>query len=90
MDSKLFAAVFTSVFLAEIGDKTQLATLAFASEARNGKWTVFAASSLALVLAAGLGVAGGALLGQLVAPRVLTRIAAVAFVAIGVWTWTKA
>ena len=90
MDPKLFLAVFTSVFVAEIGDKTQLATLLFASNAEHGKWTIFLAASLALVLAAAIGVLAGAALGKFVEPRVLTRMAAVAFVLLGVWTWIKA
>lgn len=89
MDPKLFLAVFTSVFVAEIGDKTQLATMLFASNDAHGKWTVFLAASLALALAAGIGVLAGAALGKFVEPRTLTRIAAVAFVALGVWTWIQ-
>src|ERR1043165_4900776 len=53
---KTFSAVFVTVFLAEIGDKTQLATLLFSSERDTNKWIVFAGSSSPLLLAAGLGV----------------------------------
>lgn len=90
MDWKLFATVFASVFVAEIGDKTQLATMLFAADARHGKATVLLASIAALACAATIGVLAGAAIGKLVDARTLTRIAAVGFVAIGVWTWIKA
>lgn len=90
MDWKLFTAVFASVFVAEIGDKTQLATMLFAADARHGKATVLVASIAALACAAALGVLAGASLGKLVDARTLTRIAAAGFVALGVWTWLRA
>ncbi len=84
MDKRLFLTVFASVFLAEIGDKTQLATMAFAS-GTTSRWTVFAASAAALVLAAGIGVLFGDLVARIVSPRVLTTAAGVAFLLIGGW-----
>lgn len=90
MDAKLFATVFGSVFLAELGDKTQLATLLFASESDNPKLTVFLASALALVLTTAIGVIAGAALGRLVSPRTLSIVAGVGFIAIGLWTLSRA
>ena len=55
MDAKLFGTVFTTVFLAELGDKTQLATLAFASDEKRSSWTVFLGAAAALVTSAALG-----------------------------------
>ena len=46
MDGKLFVAVFGTVFLAKLGDKTQLATLLFATRESVSLWTVFAGASL--------------------------------------------
>jgi putative Ca2+/H+ antiporter (TMEM165/GDT1 family) len=86
MDGKFFLTVFTSVLLAEIGDKTQLATLLFAADEARSKWLVFAAASLALVVAAAVGVFAGALAGRHVPPNVLRTAAGIGFIAIGVWT----
>jgi putative Ca2+/H+ antiporter (TMEM165/GDT1 family) len=90
MDPKLFATVFVTVFLAEMGDKTQLATMLYAADAKNGKWTVLAASALALCVVAAIGVAAGKLVGDRVPPRTLRWIAGTGFVAIGAWTIWKA
>lgn len=82
----LFATVFTTIFVAELGDKTQLATLLYAADAQNPKMTVFIAAASALALSAGLGVLGGALISQYLSPQLLSRVAGVGFVAIGLWT----
>ncbi len=50
MDLRMFATVFVTIFVAELGDKTQLATLLYAAEAENSKVVVFLASASALVL----------------------------------------
>ena len=84
--TRAFFSVFVTVFLAEIGDKTQLATMLFASEAKVSKWVIFAGSALALVLAAGIGVIVGAQLERFVAPRTLKLVAGIGFIAIGLWT----
>ena len=90
MDPKLLAEVFAAVFIAELGDKTQLATMLFAADKAVSKWTVFAGASLALVLASGIGVLAGTLLSQYVGPKMLNYLAGAGFVAIGVWTLVKA
>jgi putative Ca2+/H+ antiporter (TMEM165/GDT1 family) len=90
MDTKLFAMVFGSVFLAELGDKTQLATMLFVSESANPRLVVFCASALALVVTSALGVLGGAALAQVVSPRALSVAAGVGFIAIGAWTLARA
>ncbi len=83
---KVFATVFTTVFIAEIGDKTQLATVLFASEAKTSKWVIFAGAALALTAAAGIGVLVGAQLERFVSPRTLKLVAGIGFIAIGIWT----
>ena len=85
MDPKLFATVFITVFLAELGDKTQLATLLFASDAAHSKVTVFAASAAALVLASGVGVLAGSIVAAYVDPKALRWVAAFGFIGVGVW-----
>ena len=69
MDFRLFATVFSTIFVAELGDKTQLATLLYASDASHPKWTVFAASAAALVLTSALGVLAGSLVAEYVSPK---------------------
>jgi putative Ca2+/H+ antiporter (TMEM165/GDT1 family) len=86
MDLKLFAAVFATIFLAELGDKTQLATLLYAADARSPKLTVFVAAASALALTSALGVVAGGWLSQHVSERVLRVAAGAGFIAIGVWT----
>jgi putative Ca2+/H+ antiporter (TMEM165/GDT1 family) len=86
MDFKALLTVFATVFMAELGDKTQLATVLFAADARNNPWLIFAASSAALVCAAGLGVMAGGWLSRHVDTRMLSIVAGVGFVAIGAWT----
>jgi putative Ca2+/H+ antiporter (TMEM165/GDT1 family) len=90
MDVKRFLVVFGSVFLAELGDKTQLATLLFAAREGTSRWVVFAASATALVAASALGVVAGAALGERLDPRLLQRAAGIAFLALGAWTLWRA
>ena len=84
MDWKLALTTFAAVFLAELGDKTQLATLSFAAGG-NSRWAVFFGSAGALVAASAIAVLAGEALVRFIPPTVLTRAAAFAFVAIGLW-----
>lgn len=86
MDLKLFSTVFATVFLAELGDKTQLATLTFASDERHSRLAVFLGAASALVASAALGVLGGTLMRGWMNPRVLETIAGVLFLVLGAWT----
>ncbi|MGE5301795.1 MAG: TMEM165/GDT1 family protein [Alphaproteobacteria bacterium] len=90
MDWKIFATVFSSVFIAELGDKTQLATLLFASEKEIGKWTVFAGASLALIVTSAMGVIAGSAVSHYVSEKTLHYVAGIGFIAIGIWTLVKA
>jgi putative Ca2+/H+ antiporter (TMEM165/GDT1 family) len=91
MDLKLAATVFGVVFLAELGDKTQLATLLFSAKSPESLFTVFLGASLALVLTSAIGVAAGGLVARYVSPELLSYVAGAGFVVIGVWTiWQAA
>jgi putative Ca2+/H+ antiporter (TMEM165/GDT1 family) len=90
MDWKIFVTVFGTVFLAELGDKTQLATLLFASKSAVSLWTVFVAASAALVLTSAIGVLAGAAVSQYVNAKYLSYAAGIGFVAIGAWTLYRA
>ena len=85
MDIRLFATVFGTIFVAELGDKTQLATLLYASDAAHPKLTVFAASAAALVLTSALGVLAGSLVAEHVDPKIMRWIAGVGFIGVGLW-----
>ena len=85
MDLRLFATVFSTIFIAELGDKTQLATLLYASDASHPKLTVFAASAAALVLTSALGVLAGSFVAEYVNPRVVRWVAGLGFIGVGVW-----
>lgn len=90
MDLKIPALVFASVFIAELGDKTQLATLLFSADKAVGKLTVFVAASLALVVATGIGVLAGGFVSEHVSPVTLKYVAGAGFIAIGLWTLLRA
>jgi len=82
---KLFA-VFTAVFLAELGDKTQLATLLFASEGEHHPVAVFLAAAGALVLSTALAVLVGTLASKYLETIPLKLIAGSGFILLGCWT----
>jgi len=86
MDTRLILVVFSTVFLAELGDKTQLATVLFAARETSSLLTVFVAASAALVASTALGVIAGAAVGHYLDPRYLSYVAGVGFILIGAWT----
>ena len=84
MDWKLVGTTFVAVFIAELGDKTQLATLSFAASG-SSRWPVFLGSALALVASSAIAVLAGEALARAVPPLVLQRLAGVLFVVLGGW-----
>lgn len=86
----MFATIFAAVFIAELGDKTQLATMLFAADKEVSKLTVFIAASLALIVASAIGVAAGALLSEFISEKLLSYIAGVGFIMIGAFTLYQA
>ena len=80
-----FMAMVLSVFLAELGDKTQLAVVLFAAAGQQAPLTVFLAASLALVASTGLAVGLGHLAGAHLQSLPLTLIGGIGFLALGAW-----
>ncbi len=89
MDIKILLTVSATIFLAELGDKTQLATMLFASDKEVDKITVFLGSSLALVLASAIGVLFGALASDYINEKYLSYFAGAGFISVGLWTLIK-
>ena len=86
MNWAVFGTIFASVFIAELGDKTQLATMLFAADKEVSKYTVFFAASAALIVASALGVLAGSLLTEYINEKYLHYVAGVGFIGIGVFT----
>lgn len=85
MDWRLFASTFATIFLAELGDKTQFATLSLSVSAR-APWTVFLASALALAATSAVAVLAGGYLTRFISPLWMARIAGGILVVMGLWT----
>jgi putative Ca2+/H+ antiporter (TMEM165/GDT1 family) len=83
MDFRVLLTTFGIIFLAEMGDKTQIAAMTMAAQTKK-PWAVFLGSSLALAAVSGLGVIVGGVIGDYVPLEWVKRVAAVAFILIGV------
>lgn len=90
MDWKIFLTIFAAVFIAELGDKTQLATMLFAADKEVSRYTVFIAASAALIVATAIGVLAGSLLSEYINEKYLHYIAGAGFIAIGCYTLYQA
>ncbi|MEZ4389681.1 MAG: TMEM165/GDT1 family protein [Polyangiales bacterium] len=88
MDWKVFATAFATVFIAELGDKTQLAALSLATT--QGRLAVFLGASLALVCTTALAVLAAEGVTRLVSPVTLKRVAGAAFIVLGLWSLATA
>jgi len=83
MDYKLFFSTFLLIFLAELGDKTQLAAMARTATAETSKWTVFSAAAAALVLSTLIAVLIGTALTRVIPEHVIRMGAAILFILFG-------
>jgi putative Ca2+/H+ antiporter (TMEM165/GDT1 family) len=83
MDLRILLTTFGVIFLAEMGDKTQLAAMTMAAQTKK-PWAVFIGASLALAAVSALGVVVGGVIGEYVPLEWVKRVAAVAFILIGV------
>ena len=90
MDVKLLLTVFSTIFIAELGDKTQIATFLYASGSTNSKLTVFLGSACALITASAIAVLVGSFLAQSINFKYLSWVAGLGFIFIGIWTILKA
>jgi Ca2+/H+ antiporter, TMEM165/GDT1 family len=81
---RTFGATFGAVFLAELGDKTQLATMALSASAEGrGRWLVFVAAASALVATTAIGVLAGSVVTRYVRPQTVERLAGALFIVLG-------
>ena len=89
MNMKTLLTTFGLIFLAEMGDKTQLAAITLVAKTRE-PWAVFLGSALALTAVSAIGVIAGSLLGNYINPEYLQKIAAVGFIVLGgLMLWGK-
>lgn len=90
MSIKVFFTIFIAVFLAELGDKTQLATMLFAADKEVSKVVMFLGALLALVVATLIGVLAGSVISEYISEKQLHYLAGVGFILIGIWTLVRA
>jgi Ca2+/H+ antiporter, TMEM165/GDT1 family len=83
-----FMTAFTAIFLAELGDKTQIAVITLSASTRK-PLAIFLGGSFALMLVTGIGALAGEVVSKYVPGSVLSKAAAVLFVVIGIWTWFR-
>ena len=86
MPWETFWGAFGLVFIAELGDKTQLAVLSQTCKFRS-TWPVFVGGSLALAAVTAIGAIAGQLLSRLIPPLTLQIVAGILFVIMGIHTW---
>jgi len=89
VDLQTFFSAFVMIFLAELGDKTQISTFAFASGTKS-PLSVFLGAALALVCTTLIGVVVGGALGRFVPARIMKFAAAAIFLGFGIWTLIEA
>ncbi len=83
MDYRVLLTTFGIIFLAEMGDKTQLAAMTMSAQTKK-PWAVFIGASLALAAVSAIGVLVGGVIGEYVPLIWVKRVAAAAFIVIGV------
>ncbi|MCB0357092.1 MAG: TMEM165/GDT1 family protein [Bdellovibrionales bacterium] len=88
MDWSVFGATFLTIFLAELGDKTQFAAFAVSAQSKS-TLSVLLGTVLALAVAGSLGVIFGSFLGKYIDPQKMKFIAGIAFIVMGAWILLK-
>ena len=82
----IFFTAFVTIFLAELGDKTQIATLLFAADKDQSKLIVFLGAALALILSTAIGILLGSTLSHFIEAKTLKLIGGIGFLVVGLWT----
>ncbi len=82
---EIFFKIFISIFLAELGDKTQMASIIFSSNDPSNKWIIFLASSMALVFSSFLGVMIGSWIASMGLEKYIRIVGGIIFVILGVF-----
>ncbi|MFH1076332.1 MAG: TMEM165/GDT1 family protein [Pseudomonadota bacterium] len=85
MDIKTFLITFGTIFLAELGDKTQIATFNFAAEGNKSKLSIFLGSAAALVLTSFIGVMLGSSISRIIPPHYIKIGGGILFIILGLW-----
>jgi putative Ca2+/H+ antiporter (TMEM165/GDT1 family) len=83
---RILLSTFALLFVAELGDKTQLAVISMTAKHKAPVW-IFVGATLALAAVTGLGVLGGEMLTRVIPEAVLRKIAALLFVVMGALMW---
>ncbi len=83
MDLKLIWSTFFVIFVAELGDKTQLATLSLAAQSGK-KWSIFLGASIALIATSLIGTLLGGAFGHLIRPDYVRAGAGLLFIVVGI------
>jgi Ca2+/H+ antiporter, TMEM165/GDT1 family len=86
MDWRVFAATFAALFVAELGDKTQLAVITLTSK-HQSPWSVFLGATAALALVTLIGVVFGQAVTNFIPAEALRKIASALFVVLGILMW---
>jgi putative Ca2+/H+ antiporter (TMEM165/GDT1 family) len=86
LEYKVFFTVFAAIFIAELGDKTQLATMLFAADKNVSKLSVFIGASCALIVTTAIGLLAGAVISNYLSEKHLHYAAGIGFVCIGMDT----
>lgn len=90
MGCRILSTVFIAIFIAELGDKTQLATMLFAADKQVSKLAVLIGASLALILASAIGVFAGSVMSHYISEQRLHCISGIGFIVIGSWMLLRA
>jgi Ca2+/H+ antiporter, TMEM165/GDT1 family len=88
---RLFFSTFALIFVAELGDKTQLAALALSgkAQAHHAPWVIFAASALALTCTSAIAVGAGGFLARTISPAAIRWVSGLLFLGAGAWILLK-